>query len=363
MEKLHFSNYPNAEKEILRYFSLLPAGKYEFSELYEMFGVKGNKSILIYSNKRFVSFILGFLKKLGLSSYEENEQFIKKRFLSLLNTLAAKNILTKESKTHGNPTFSLENVLAEILREKLEVTVKNCSVLLVYIKNKIKTIYGNSSGKIKKHITIAEFISNHIKGEDDNLRILNFILASRFREMADYKKSIHYSLKEIAICEHDKNVNYASLANSYYNLSLTYQKYGKMRKSLFFSEKALAIREMLLEKNHPWLANSYSNIASAYRDLGEYAQALEYSLKELQIKTAVLPKENVELGRAYKNLAITYFHLKNFDKANEFIEKSSRILLNLSSQENLFPKNTKEVKRNINAIFERWQKLVAKQAN
>jgi tetratricopeptide (TPR) repeat protein len=365
MECLNLDKLSLLEIKYLRYFSILPSVEYTSQELIDYFRIGAEvdlgKSVPVFV-KTAVNY---FLSGLHLPDLFNLQKTAEKAFMKVLDNLAEKSLLKKQinKKPENHFTYMMGQDIIQLVQKELIPSCKNCLPVIEGFKQKIKKTNLANPLKVKQYLPYAENIVKYIHGDDDNLRIINFILASRFREIGNYDKSIKYAINEIKICEHRTSDDKSTLANSYYNLSVTYQIINEKRKSLEYLLKALTIRELILDKNHPWLATSYSNVASSFREIGEHHQSIKYLLKELAIRESNFSEYDIDLAHAYKNLAISHFYLKNYQKANEFIEKATSLFMKSLPNDHLFIQSTEQIKKNINETYKTWEPFFMEHSN
>lgn len=340
------NSFTHKEKSILKLLAMLPVGKYDLPFLIDIFFIGKNDKITLIKKYSLTGVIYGKQKS-------EEKQFKK-----LLKRFVKKGFLNYEATEY------------EIIADKKEMLIKNlqpnindCGILIDALKLGIKAYDTKTSIEFNRYTQIAEHLIDNIDGMNENLRILNFILASRYRERGNFKKALKFSLNEINICELKDSENLSSLANSYYNVSITYKRMGMREDSLKYMLKSVELREKILEPNHPWLATSFSIVASAYRDLGHYRKALGFSLKELNIREKIETNDFTGLAHTYKSLAISYFHTKEFDKANVYIEKAVKLFSESYPDSHLHVQTSKQIQNDISKVYNRWQDFIGLHLN
>ena len=146
--------------------------------------------------------------------------------------------------------------------------------------------------------------------------------------LGDYDKAIEYHEKALKIRLNKLGEDHLSVATSYNNLGLSWNKKGNHDKAIEYHEKALKIRLNKLDEDHPDIATSYNNLGSVWNDKGNYDKAIKYYDKALKIKLNKLGEDHPSVAISYNNLGYTWNKKGNHDKAIEYHEKALKIKLN-----------------------------------
>ena len=127
------------------------------------------------------------------------------------------------------------------------------------------------------------------------------------------------------MCIQEFGKEHPSIAVSYNNIGVIYEKAADYDKALGYHMKAVEIREKVLGKEHPHTALSYNNIGLVYHHMGDYDKAQEYHMRSLEIRERVLGLEHPDTAQSYNNIGIVYCSKGDYDKSLEYIMKSVAI--------------------------------------
>ena len=272
------------EKKYLRYFVLLPKESYPVTSIFDFFDIE---------------------------AYQEVECF------DTLYDLSKKNWLIRK----GN-CYALNKEKQSIIVKNNTPTSDNCHDLIISFINKLYNKEINELDRLLTYLACSESISDWFTETDENLSILNNNIFVTYRRLDDYKKSIHYNLKNLQYEEQTLQRNDPKLADSYYDIAISYAKTGDLNKCLEYNLKALKIREKILDSNHQDLSNSYKITSIAYSQLKNHKKSLEYALKSLNITESQNSRNYYDLGTSYYNVALTCFTLNYYEDAVYYIEKA-----------------------------------------
>lgn len=198
--------------------------------------------------------------------------------------------------------------------------------------------------------------SSPIKNEK-NVALSLFVLASAYRELAQYDKALpHYHrmlkiiepnfgpehpdtmhvldamafcymaseqheqalslyLRILAIREKKLGREHLEVALSLGSLAVIYTKLVQYEKAPPLLERALSINEKALGPEHPDSASHLYMLAGAYSNLAQYDKALPLELRALAIREKTLGPEHPDTAASLDNLATTYLHLAQYEKA------------------------------------------------
>ncbi len=149
-----------------------------------------------------------------------------------------------------------------------------------------------------------------------------FSKATAAYQQGDYRSSIEYSQKSLAIVEKVFGKEHLHTAVSYDNLGLLYATMGDYPKALNYHQKALAIFEKVLGKEDDAVALTYTGLGFVYKAIGDYPKALEYSQKALAIFKKTLGKEHAQTAKGYSNMGWLYATLGDYPKALNYHQKA-----------------------------------------
>ena len=87
--------------------------------------------------------------------------------------------------------------------------------------------------------------------------------------LGNYEKAIGYNLKAITIREKVLPENHPNLAQSYWNIAVTYYKLSNYTTAKDYIDKEIYIYKKILPENHPYLKDSLSWQEGIYKALSE----------------------------------------------------------------------------------------------
>jgi tetratricopeptide (TPR) repeat protein len=344
------------EKEIMRYFSVLPPDGADFDidlmseeQLAISFQKEEDKANL--HNTLRVLTRLNWLKKQG-NSYlchpvikEIVHIQLKPDTINCEKLIESFNrfLYIDESSIDHNHIINLkrfEPFAAEIFKgcfdeqTKPDSTYKN----LIGLTDKLRRVHsaiGNLYLSLK-YSQINFFLSKEIFGEQ-HLEIVPSIsnLSSTYQSLGDLSNAKIEILKAIKIKEALVDTKDLNLSSLYNNLAIIYQDLGDSPKAKIEILKAIKISEALLEPKDLRLAVPYSNLAMIYRDLNDLKNAQIQMHKSIDIQKAQLNPMDIRLAASYSNLSTIYLSLGNLPKAKEGIINAIEIQEALLDPENL----------------------------
>jgi tetratricopeptide (TPR) repeat protein len=137
------------------------------------------------------------------------------------------------------------------------------------------------------------------------------------------QKTLAYQEEVLAISLQSYGKAHPTVAVSYNNLGLAYDKSGDAQKALACHEKSLAIRLRAYGEAHPDVATSYANLGNTFGSLGDIQKSLEYQGKALAIYLQVYDEAHPDVARSYADLGLLYqYGLKSPEAAREPLEKA-----------------------------------------
>jgi Tfp pilus assembly protein PilF len=113
-------------------------------------------------------------------------------------------------------------------------------------------------------------------------------------------------------------------ASTFVTLGVIYTSVGDFKGSLAFHERALAIRLFKLGENHADVATSYGNLGNVYFNKKNFDKALENHLKAKEIREKLFGKSSPEIAQSYYNLGLVYREMKQFDTSLDYFQKALR---------------------------------------
>eukprot|EP00292_Cryptomonas_paramecium_P001841 CAMPEP_0113676228 /NCGR_PEP_ID=MMETSP0038_2-20120614/8518_1 /TAXON_ID=2898 /ORGANISM="Cryptomonas paramecium" /LENGTH=957 /DNA_ID=CAMNT_0000593217 /DNA_START=1221 /DNA_END=4094 /DNA_ORIENTATION=- /assembly_acc=CAM_ASM_000170 len=173
-------------------------------------------------------------------------------------------------------------------------------------------------------------------GEDSNI---NFHLADLCEDLGLYEKSLELYEEELAR-RIKRFAPAVSVARTYCNMGVVYQRLGQYEKALEMYQKDLEITIPALGNSHVSVAGTYNNMGNVYESLGQYEKALEMYEKDLEIKIAALGNSHVDVASTYNNMGLVYEALGQLEKALETYEKAFEIFIPALSNSHVFVANT-----------------------
>ena len=174
-----------------------------------------------------------------------------------------------------------------------------------------------------KKVELKRLLEKLDEENNDELKMnLLYQIGLIYRDLGDYKNSLHYFKELLTLQEEILDDRHPNLATSYNNISSIYKAMGELTKALEFQEKALNLTKEILGDKHHSLATNYNNISTIYQDMGELTKALEFQEKALNLREDILGDKHPDLAQSYNNISLIYRDIGELTKALEFQEKS-----------------------------------------
>ena len=179
--------------------------------------------------------------------------------------------------------------------------------------------YKKSLDYYKKSLAIREAL---LKPFDLNLATSYNNIAIAYGDLDDYEQALLYSKKALSIRQAVLDSMHPDITGSYINIATIYNKKSDYQQALIYNKLAVNILETLSDSNSLILATVYNNIASIYESLDKYELSLEFRKKDIAISEASLAKNDPRIAISYNNIAGTYLALNEDSLAIFYLKKS-----------------------------------------
>ncbi|MCQ2251092.1 MAG: tetratricopeptide repeat protein [Bacteroidales bacterium] len=302
-----FSQFRGDEKELLRHFVLWPTD---------------------YISKKVIQGLL--------AGIIESEDAFEEVFFNLIK----RGVITAQTNSNGEEEYKLHGLIAESIREQIEIKEEDCTQYLLNIISIIKYNYW-------KFIPFAECIGHSLVNYDisDNHNLLH-ITASKLRDSFVFNLSKELYFKTLQLIEKKVEADKENddlkndLSKAYNNLAFLQENYLQDYTSAEENyKKAIEIGEQLPKENpeyQNYLASCCNNLAILQENcLQNYSSAEENYKKAIEIGerlTKEIPEYQNGLASVYNNLAALQGDYlqdyasaeKNYKKAIEIRERLPR---------------------------------------
>ena len=158
-------------------------------------------------------------------------------------------------------------------------------------------------------------------------------LGNAYQFKGEYKKSIKYYEKSLALNLKLIGGEHPNTADVYNNLGVGYYAKGEYEKANIFYEKSLFINLKFFNEKHPSIANSYHNIGETFFFKTEYDKAIEYLEKALNLRLKIFGEEHSNIASSYNDIATVFLFKTNYDEAIKYHEKALLIRQKLWGEE------------------------------
>ena len=146
-------------------------------------------------------------------------------------------------------------------------------------------------------------------------------LAKVLIQLGEYNTAKTLLEKSIASNKENLGEKHPTLATSYTNLAIVLQELGEYDEAQVLLEDAVAINEAEFGKSHPTTALTYSSLAMLFRHLGKYGEAKSLLERALSIKEAKLGNSHPTTVTTLSNLAMVLRQMKDYETAKNLLEK------------------------------------------
>ncbi len=284
MKKSRIEQLNETEKQYLQYFAILPPKALTIAELMEVFEMDKWQDVTLFD----------VLYDLSVNGW----------------------LLRNENR------FEILPLTKEYVLKRIPPAAKDCQPVIETFVNKLYYESDENKDNLKQYVSYSKSIVDAFHEPTEQLVLLTNNLYVTLRFLGRFEEAITYNLKNIAFEKKLYGINHPNLADSYYNIAITYAKTGDLKKSLEYNLRAVEIRERILDANHPDLGRSYNSISITYSRLKNYEKSLEYGLKSLDISEKDENKSLRLIGSNYYNLALIYFNMNDFKEAVNYINKA-----------------------------------------
>ena len=162
-------------------------------------------------------------------------------------------------------------------------------------------------------------------------------IASVYKDMGDYKKSLEYYLKNQSAVEAVYGQAHPVTAIAYSNIGGAYDNLGYFSKALEYYQKSLSVWEKVHGgTEHPDIAQVYNSIGVLHYTLDNYTEAMEYYQKALAIREKAYGQDHEDVAASYNNIGLLYSDMGDNDKALEYCQKALEIWLKVYGRNHPF---------------------------
>jgi len=247
--------------------------------------------------------------------------------------------------------LSIHRIVQEVIRDRLkryQIHWRNRCILILNelvfgdfhtaaLRDRFRTLATHilSVAPIDDFDNLAEKIENK-----EELATLYSFLGRGYQNLADYRLSLYYNKKALAIRENFLGSEHKDTVQANEDIGMIYWMQDDYVRALEYYEQAKAIREKVLGKEHLDTASTYNNMALVYDNMGDYEHALEYYGKDLAVSEKILDKEHPDTATAYNNMAVVYHTQGNYELALEYFGKALAIREKVLGKEHLYTEGT-----------------------
>ncbi len=165
-------------------------------------------------------------------------------------------------------------------------------------------MYPSAVSDFKKAVTLSK---NKIES-----MISYGLMGEALQNSGDKKNAMGYDLKSLKLAKELNNKSFES--SGYNNIANIYKNEGEFKKALIYFNKSLSF-----SPNKISMAATYGNMAIAYDKLDNYSEALAYQKKALELNKSMGNRYGV--AEDLLNTGGTYSYLKKYNKAKAYILK------------------------------------------
>ncbi len=183
--------------------------------------------------------------------------------------------------------------------------------------------YDEAAACLTNVISVAK--SNGSDLDDLSLAYTYNNLSVVYQRLQCYDIALSYANKALQIYDRLSIKNHPSIASAYNNIAVIYRESGNYREAEKYLKKALSIYEKTLGVSSADAAATYSNLASVYQAKGQLAEALVYYEKAYTIDTKILGYDHPDVGVLCSNIGNIYLSAGNYTIANDWLETAYRL--------------------------------------
>jgi CHAT domain-containing protein/Tfp pilus assembly protein PilF len=189
--------------------------------------------------------------------------------------------------------------------------------------------YAEAVKFLKKSLALRE---KHFPEQDVSLAESYNNLGVVFQRIGNHKEALTNLKKALEIGKQAVGEKDALTASIHSAIGSVYESLKRYKKAEAFHQKSIEIHETLLI-NKPKtiaLASAYGAMGTLQHKLGEYQEAIAYYNKMLTLRNG-LPEgmRHLNLSEVYNNMGISYMHLKQFKHAKEYLQKAIEVKENI----------------------------------
>ena len=190
----------------------------------------------------------------------------------------------------------------------------------------IRALHGKYDEALEYSRKSLEIMKQSLPADHPTLATSYNNIGMAYEKMGEYSQALQYLQKSLEIMKKSLSADHPDLAASYNNIGLIYDSMNDYSQALQYHQKSLEIMKKSLPADHPTLATCYNNIGVIYEKMGEYSQALQYSRKSLEIRKQSLPADHPTLATSYNNIGMAYEKMGEYSQALEYHQKSVEIM-------------------------------------
>ncbi|MDF1548285.1 MAG: tetratricopeptide repeat protein [Bacteroidales bacterium] len=324
------NNYPIAELNILRQFSIFPGGYFEIEDLIKLF---------LTDKKRLTSFKFslgqlvkkGWIENFNLSyslnktlkefiavKYPHNFEFYLPQVINIIKLLSVDKQKESPKVAIQWLTFGQELVnLFDLTHDEM-----------VSLANNLALRYRDNGNLETSRVILEKVLEADLKkyGSDNKIVELSMAnLGNLYADLGDYQKAAELLEKSLQSTIKSYPENHPKVAIRYSNLGMVYRDMGKFSEAKKLLKSALNIDLKLYPEDHPQVAIRQSNLAMVCNDLGDYKTA--YDLLIVSIKTTIVNygANHPQVALRYAYIAKVYKAMGHYKPAIDYLKKALEI--------------------------------------
>ena len=221
-------------------------------------------------------------------------------------------------------------------------SIKIFSIGLWLLWIPINTIFSQSHSPAELYMQLGDGFQNH--SLPDSAVLYYKKAAEEFKNLGETEKLINaYNQIGVVLTRQDRyeearmylgmaevqgkslpDSNHLLRAKTFITLGVVYSSMGDYKGSLAYHHRALAIRLLKLGEFHADVATSYGNIGNVYINKKDYEAAIEAHLKAKEIREKLFGENSVEIAQSYYNLGIAYRETKEYETSLDYFQKALR---------------------------------------
>ena len=193
-----------------------------------------------------------------------------------------------------------------------------------YLTN-LASIYRDAyvfQSELEYRTKVVDLFVQKIDCDKDDLAFAYLDLGECLANLEDYQKAEENTFKALSLYIDKYGESNPRVGTCYNNLSVIYEKTGKVNQALDYGMKSLKIRRSWFGDKYLPTLTAYNNVANVYCNKKDYPKALELYRKTLgyakQMGEDGVEMINILLG----NIAAVYMYQEDYKKACKYYEKA-----------------------------------------